>query len=167
MAGTAASAGSLPSSKHTSGWNGNGNGNGRDGPQEPSTLYKLVMTPINFASFILSLVLVDMQYSLRRVHSHAEAPSRLPSWLHSLLFCPQPYYQPARYGKDAVPGGGGSRGSSSEPYYHSNQRRLMEMEAEEAFRMRNTVLIVFGLVVAGAAGAVWFFATRLYRYWFV
>ncbi len=128
---------------------------------------QLVMTPINFASFILSLVLVDMQYSLRRVHSHAEAPSRLPSWLHSLLFCPQPYYQPARYGKDAVPGGGGSRGSSSEPYYHSNQRRLMEMEAEEAFRMRNTVLIVFGLVVAGAAGAVWFFATRLYRYWFV
>ncbi|UNI15278.1 hypothetical protein JDV02_001822 [Purpureocillium takamizusanense] len=163
MTDTAASA---TSSKHPSNGHGNGHDNESDGPQQPSKLYKLVMTPINFASFIISLVLVDMQYSLRRVHSHAEAPTRLPSWLHSLLFCPQPY-QPAHYRKDANAAAGGSRDSWSEQYYHSNQRRLMEMEAEEAFRMRNMVLIVFGLAVAGAAGAAWFFATRLYRCWFV
>ncbi|ATY63220.1 hypothetical protein CCM_06677 [Cordyceps militaris CM01] len=101
---------------------------------------RIVMTPINFVSFLVSLVLVDIHYTRRRLHTHAESPSRLPSWLHDLLYRRHPYED--------------LRGQSSEIhepwYYHSKQKKLMRMEAEDAFRLRGTVLV--GLAVALAAG---------------
>ena len=118
------------------------------------------MTPVNFTSFLLSLALVDMHYTLARLHNHAEAPGRLPSWLHGLLFRPQPYR--AAY----APGRGTRAGAAPyEWHYHSNQRGLMEMEAADAFRIRTAVLVVLGVAVMGAAWAAWCLAGRLYRCW--
>ncbi|KAJ4151329.1 hypothetical protein LMH87_012035 [Akanthomyces muscarius] len=107
---------------------------------EPSTLYKIIMTPLNFASFLVSLILVDIYYSRLRMHTHAESRSRLPNWLHDLLYQKDPYEDVRQ-----KPGG------VHEPwYYHSKQKKLMKMEAEDAFRLRSTVLV--GLAVVAAAG---------------
>ncbi len=98
------------------------------------------MTPVNFVSFLVSLVLVDIHYTRLRMHTHAESRSRLPNWLHNLLYRKHPY----EYMRQ-------KKNGSHEPwYYHSKQKKLMKMEAEDAFRLRGTVLV--GLAVVAAAG---------------
>ncbi|OAR01992.1 hypothetical protein LLEC1_00096 [Akanthomyces lecanii] len=98
------------------------------------------MTPINFVSFLISLVLVDIHYSRLRMHTHAESRTRLPNWLHDLLYHKHPYE-----GMRQRPSG-----LHESWYYHSKQKKLMKLEAEDAFRLRSTVLV--GLAVVAAAG---------------
>ena len=88
------------------------------------------MTPINLVTFLLSLALVDARLTAQRatMHSHPPYPTRLPSWLHRALFTTRPPSQPA---PDARP---------HEGWYHSRQRQLMRLEADEAFRLRGAVL---------------------------
>ncbi|POR35390.1 Uncharacterized protein TPAR_04398 [Tolypocladium paradoxum] len=131
---------------------------------EPPTLYRLVVTPLAFISFLLSLVLVDLHYSLVRLRSHAQAPSRLPPWLHALLFRPRPY-ESLRH-KHRGPSSSRQLQGGTEWHYHSNQRRLMEMEAAEAFEIRSRVLVVLALAAAGGTGATWYAASRLYHHWY-
>ncbi|KAJ4381969.1 hypothetical protein N0V85_008612 [Neurospora sp. IMI 360204] len=126
-----------------------------------STLYKVVMTPIIFVSFILSLAIVDLKYSMHRSHYHAERrPSRLPPWLHRIAYKYRPYQYTAvdENGKPV---------EDKDGYYHSKQRKLMAMEADDAFQMRRTV--VAGLVLAGMVatwGAWWTLRWVLARvYW--
>jgi hypothetical protein len=125
------------------------------------------MTPLLFTSFLLSLLLVDLRHSALRSHYHADAtqPSRMPGWLHRIV------YRYRRYRYVAVddraqagtptpsPGSPGSPGmggvAEAEDYYHSKQRKLMKMEAEEAFEMRGVVVVVLGLVSFGVLWAVW------------
>ncbi|OAA64077.1 hypothetical protein ISF_04786 [Cordyceps fumosorosea ARSEF 2679] len=110
---------------------------------EPGTLYKLFMTPIYFVSFLVSLTLVDIHYTQLRMHTHAESRSRLPSWLHDILYS-RYSYQDSQWKPSDV----------TEPWhYHSKQKKLMRMEAEDAFRLRGTVIAgLAGLAVAAAAG---------------
>lgn len=83
------------------------------------------MTPVNLISFVLGLWLVDLRYQLRRARDHPHPPYK--SW-SSWLWRPR-------------------RGQAEEPfYYHSKQKKLMRMEASEAFRLRNRVII--GLALA-------------------
>ncbi|KAK8140260.1 hypothetical protein PG984_000326 [Apiospora sp. TS-2023a] len=90
--------------------------------QEQSKLYRMVMTPVNLISFVLGLWLVDLRYRLRRARDHPHPPSA--SFMSSWIWRPK-----------------------EEPfYYHSKQRKLMRMEASEAFRLRNRVII--GLALA-------------------
>jgi hypothetical protein len=65
------------------------------------------MTPLNCIAFLLSLYWVDWQNQARREHSHRGRQSRLPTWLHCLIYTPQPY--------------------------HTNQKKLWKMEADDAF----------------------------------
>lgn len=97
------------------------------------------MTPVNFVSFLISLVLVDIHYTRLRMHTHAESRSRLPNWLHDLLYRRYPY-------EDIRRKPGGVRGPW---YYHSKQKKLMRMEAEDAFKLRGPVLV--GMAVAAAS----------------
>lgn len=97
------------------------------------------MTPINFVSFLFSLLLVDYRYTMIRSHNHAEESTRLPRWLHSLLYRPKP----------------DPRGSH-DAYYHSNQKKLMRLEATEAFRLRNTILFLAVLGLGAVLGGVWY-----------
>lgn len=113
------------------------------------------MTPVNFVVFLFSLLLVDLRYSLMRSHSHAETSSRLPTWLHNLFYSPRPYQYMRVKGKD----------QEGRWYYHSKQKKLMRMEAEEAFQIRNTMLIVLAVVIAAASGTAWYLATRIYRHY--
>lgn len=120
------------------------------------------MTPINFTSFLFSLVIVDVHYTFMRLRYHAEAPGLLPSWLHRLLFCLQRYRDAHARGVD---GAAQTRDGSDGWHYHSDQRRLMEMEAEDAFKIQSTVLVVLGLAIMGAAVAAFYLTIRLCRYW--
>lgn len=124
------------------------------------------MTPLIFISFLVSLALVDLRHSALRAHYHADADgasSRLPRWLHRLVY----RYRGYRYdfddaaaraaGRPATPSSSprseGQAGSGD--YYHSKQRKLMKMEAAEAFEIRGWVLVVLGLLGASVLWAAW------------
>ncbi|KAH6619857.1 hypothetical protein B0J18DRAFT_467985 [Chaetomium sp. MPI-SDFR-AT-0129] len=156
-------------------------------PREPSTLYKFIMTPLIFTTFLLSLALVDLRHSISRTRYHAHPTStaaddaahsdhrsrtRLPPWLHRLIYRYQPYrYDRERPGSSATaspavtpglspgtpgtPGSYLSKGEEAGDYYHSKQRKLMKMEAEEAFEMRGMVVVVLGVVSVGVMWAAW------------
>jgi hypothetical protein len=120
------------------------------------------MTPITFVSFIFSLAFVDFRYSLIRSHNHAEQPSRMPSWLHHVLYRPSPY-QYVRVKDSKVAQGQDEHGNW---YYHSMQKKLMRMEVDEAFQIRGTVMLLFGLVLALITWGAWVvgsYVSRLIR----
>jgi len=100
------------------------------------------MTPIIFISFLISLSLVDMRHSAKRKHYHAEArDSRMPQWLHRIVF----RYQRYRYVPADNQGRPLGEAVDGHQYYHSNQRKLMRMEVAEAFEIRSTVVMALGL----------------------
>lgn len=102
------------------------------------------MTPVNFVTFLFSLLLIDLRYTMMRTHTHAAGTySRLPAWLHALIYRPR----------------------HSEAYYHSKQKKLMRMEAEEAFRFRNTMLVLLAGATIGMAASVWYVVGRVSRHW--
>lgn len=143
------------------------------------------MTPINFVSFLLSLYLVDCHYHDKRIQQHSERYSRLPSWpplpawLQRMLFSSRATYNPYDWVGGSGSGSGGrknevvnNRGSNrgTNPdrwYYHTQQGKLMRMEAADAFELRRAVLVGLsavlavlcavglGSVVMGAGWALW------------
>ncbi|EAQ92538.1 predicted protein [Chaetomium globosum CBS 148.51] len=137
-------------------------------PREPSTLYKA--TPGRGGLGYHSL-----RHSIPVARLTAETPPTtntnrhrtrrvLRPWLHRVVY----RYQPYRYANSstrpaAEPGNspGGARGASdgggggAGEYYHSKQRELMRMEAEEAFEMRSVVVVGLGLVSVVVEWMVW------------
>lgn len=109
------------------------------------------MTPITFVTFLFSLLIVDMRYSITRAYGHPDRNSRLPPWLHQLIYRRQPYQQ---------------QGNGDQPpgrwYYHSKQKKLMRMEASEAFEMHTSVMLVLAVTATAAAGVSGYVASRLY-----
>lgn len=121
---------------------------------------QIIMTPLIFISFVVSLAIVDFRYSLRRSHYRTESSennnsdrttTRTPSWLHRLLF----KYRPYRY--VAVSDQPTEEKSRSKwgTYYHTKQRKLLKMEAADAFEIRNTVLALLGILSLGLVWGVW------------
>ena len=111
------------------------------------------MTPLVFVSFLASLAWVDFRYSLMRSHSHSEDPSRLPRWLHRAVYREAPYkYVKVDTTKPSAPP---ASDEGVRWYYHSKQRKLMRMEADDAFQIRSTVLVVLGLLAVAATWALW------------
>ena len=107
------------------------------------------MTPINFVTFLVSLWLVDYHYHHQREYESARREhrdSRLPEWLHRLVYKPQQPYCWAGPGNNPSPGGGG--GGETRWYYHTKQKKLMRLHAAEAFEMRNPVLAAMALATA-------------------
>ena len=138
------------------------------------------MTPIHFTTFIISLFLVDVWYTIQRSYTHAHPPppprgatgSLLPGWLRALVF-----YQDDLYGREGESGDGYGDGDDDGPrhstrprrrrpwHYHSNQKQIMRMEAEEAFRVRGTVLAALGIGVVLAVAGLWSASRYAYRFW--
>ncbi|KAG9253529.1 uncharacterized protein F5Z01DRAFT_143389 [Emericellopsis atlantica] len=119
----------------------------------PSALYKLVMTPVNFITFVLSLVIIDIQYSLKRSHNHAQAHSRLPAWLHALLYRP--------YEDGTSP----NAGTGVPWYYHTKQKKLLRMETEDAFKIRSTMLVFLAVLVTSAVAGSWWLIRSIVQLW--
>lgn len=117
------------------------------------------MTPIIFVTFLASLVLVDLSYSIKRSHLHPEEySSRLPHWLHRIIYRYQPY-QYVQVDRDGNP----IRDSAYQGFYHSKQRKLMKMEVDDAFQIRGTVLFVMGILAMISAWSLWRLATWMLR----
>ena len=97
------------------------------------------MTPIIFVSFLISLALVDYQNSVRRSRYHASSreASLLPNWCHCILY--RKLTGRKTPCEDLL-------GGPQQKYYHSNQRKLLEMEADEAFEMRGSVVLLLGVL---------------------
>ncbi|KAK4188365.1 hypothetical protein QBC35DRAFT_206587 [Podospora australis] len=125
------------------------------------------MTPVFLVSFIISLVIVDIRNTALRRHFHAEdsEPSRMPRWLHRILYRYKPYkYEvlvddngkpvtaPTRI-RDGVPPIVGP--ASREEFYHSKQRKLMKMEVMEAFETRESVVAVLAVIGVGVLFVAW------------
>ncbi|KAK8095780.1 hypothetical protein PG999_013802 [Apiospora kogelbergensis] len=102
------------------------------------------MTPINLISFILGLWLVDLKYWYQREHGrpHAAASS---SW-----YAPAWFWKPRRRQPYDWVGGAGPtpvrKQNNDRFYYHTKQKKLMRMEADEALRLRNGVIVGMVLV---------------------
>ncbi|KAH7136636.1 hypothetical protein EDB81DRAFT_87887 [Dactylonectria macrodidyma] len=148
------------------------NGPGLQRPKQPSALYSMVMTPVNLIVFLVSLALVDMRYTLARSSNYydrtGDATSGLlpswfsrwfPPWMSQQLgrlvwsFRGQPYRHDAR---DAP-------NSSGRWYYHSKQKKLIKMEADEAFQMRGIILATLGVLAAAVTMLVYCVARRVYQ----
>ncbi|KAL1902791.1 hypothetical protein Sste5346_000702 [Sporothrix stenoceras] len=101
--------------------------------QKQSPLYKAVMTPVIFVSFLVSLAWVEFRYSMLRSHEHGNSPQNpnksnksaqpqngnntatnadaacsqhrmpMPAWLHSLVYRRQPYHYVLVKGADGQP----------------------------------------------------------------
>lgn len=113
------------------------------------------MTPVIFVTFVVSLTLVDYRYSAMRSQYHAEPPSRLPAWIHRLVYRYQPY-QYVLVDENRQP-----TGQRADPrYLHSKQRKLMKMEVVDAFEIRSTVLVILGLLSLALIWGVWQVARR-------
>ncbi len=109
----------------------------------------MVVTPVVFVSFIVSMLWIDYRNTVRRSHLHSEdTPHRMPPWLHHLVFRAQPYG--AARAADQ-PG----RKEDGRWYYHSKQKKLLKMEVADAFEIRTTVLAVLALASAAATWLVW------------
>ena len=92
------------------------------------------MTPVIFVSFLVSLAWVDFRYTLMRSHTHAgDEPSRMPRWLHRMLYREAPY-QYVRVNAAGAASGTVVREERGKWYYHSKQRKLMKMEVKLLFR---------------------------------
>ncbi|KAL2018934.1 hypothetical protein VTK56DRAFT_10228 [Thermocarpiscus australiensis] len=155
--------------------------------REPSAIYKLVMTPLLFISFVVSLALVDLRNSARRAHYHPDPDpdpdrarhhhhhhhhSRLPAWLHRIVYRYLPYDYVAvdergrpwggrrEARRKPTPGSGEGREDADadgdgDGYYHSKQRKLMKMEAAEAFEIRGWVMAILGLLSMAVLWGLW------------
>ncbi|KAK2032596.1 hypothetical protein LX32DRAFT_181453 [Colletotrichum zoysiae] len=123
-----------------------------------STLYKVIATPIIFVSFLLSLAWVDIRYTIKRSRNHSQG-GWMPSWLHNVVYRSSPYhYVQVRDRKNPKP-----TGDKEEWYYHSKQKKLMRMEADDAFQMRGYVLAVLVLVSLTVSWGVWLVSSWLWR----
>ncbi|KAF7559598.1 hypothetical protein G7046_g4568 [Stylonectria norvegica] len=130
-------------------------GHGTTGTQQTApSLYSLIMTPLNFTIFLVSLLLVDARYTLLRAHGHPSSTSRLPVWLQQLLYRPTPY--------QTVGQGETRQDEHGRWHYHSKQKKLMRMEADEAFQLRNTVMLLMGAAGAVLVAAVYVAGRRLF-----
>jgi len=113
------------------------------------------MTPVIFVTFLFSLMLVDLRYSVRRSPFHPDdVSSRLPRWLHRVIYRYQPY-QYVRVDKHGTP----TRERVYSGFYHSKQRKLMKMEVDDAFQIRRTVLFAMGLLIMMVTWSLWQLAT--------
>ncbi|CRK18437.1 hypothetical protein BN1723_017650 [Verticillium longisporum] len=112
------------------------------------TLYKLIMTPIIFVSFLVSLAWVDLRYTLMRSHGR-RSDSRLPAWLHHLVYRPAHEHDRTRPARAA--GGGGGQSQTTGGYYHTKQKKLAKMEMADAFEIRTHVAAVLAVLVTVVA----------------
>ncbi|KAF9879009.1 hypothetical protein CkaCkLH20_03242 [Colletotrichum karsti] len=104
------------------------------GTIQQSTIYKGIVTPIIFVSFLLSLVWVDIRYTLKRSRNrgHDHGGGWMPAWLHSIMYRRSPYEHVQTRDRSRTPS---PKDEQSDFYYHSKQKKLMHMEVDDAFEL--------------------------------
>jgi hypothetical protein len=136
---------------------------------------QIILTPVLFISFILSLSFVNLRDRAHRTYAHSSA-SFLTYFYPSNWLNLEPYQDPddSRWGRrdstghvepcDTIsPKSGGKKKRGS---WHLNKkiRKMAKLEVSDAFEMRGMVIVVMlammlvGAVVLGV-GVKWLFAT--------
>lgn len=134
---------------------------------------QLLIAPLTFLSFLISLALIDQQNTLHRYRTHQHSAPRPPApttlfgrvreSLHSLIYRPASPYAYLRSPGQKMTASLGSR--KEEPWYwHTKQRHMMAAEMDEAFRVRKWVLGMLALALVGGLGAVGMFLTVASRW---
>lgn len=122
------------------------------------------MTPVIFVSFLLSLALVDFRYSVLRSEGHRNRGSRLPAWLHRIVYMPSPDQSNNGSSGNKSTQTHNSTGGQEDGYYHSKQKKLAKMEMADAFEIRGAVVaFIFGMSVVMSWG-VWTAGHSLWRH---
>ncbi|KPM44792.1 hypothetical protein AK830_g1682 [Neonectria ditissima] len=138
------------------------NGSGAQRPKQPSALYTMVMTPVNLVVFLVSLAIVDLRYTIARANNSyydASVPRWLPPWLTErlrrlvMLFRARPYRHLGASAQDP----------SGDWHYHSKQKKLIKMEAAEAFQLHGTVLAALGVIAVGLTVIIYYVSSRVYH----
>ncbi|CZT04647.1 uncharacterized protein RAG0_11039 [Rhynchosporium agropyri] len=153
-----------------------------EAPKE-STVSRLLITPITFLSFLLSLALVDSHNYHLRTKSLSKSPSRsqpttllgrVRRLLHGLVFRevdagPYAYVRSPNLEVKAgekrdrsasghsspSPSPGRRSGEVDEPWHwHTKQKKMMRAEFEDALKLRKWVVLFLGLVVFSGLGMV-------------
>lgn len=114
------------------------------------------MTPILFVSFLISLAWVDFRYSVLRSKTNSRE-SRLPAWLHNAV------YRPCAARGQGNSKGKRSTGGPQDGYYHSNQKKLAEMEMADAFEVRGTVIMLLLATSAALSWGLWAVSRRVWE----
>jgi hypothetical protein len=134
--------------------------------------YKIVLTPVLFISFILSLSFVNIRDRANRTYSHS-GTSFLAYLYPSSWLDPEPYQDPdnSTWGRkgatthvepsDAIspkssvsPTEGGKKSKRS---WHLNKkiRKMAKLEVSDAFEMRGRVIVVMLVMMALASVGLW------------
>ncbi|KAF2112470.1 hypothetical protein BDV96DRAFT_602371 [Lophiotrema nucula] len=154
-------------------------------PQEP-LLVRVVLTPLYFTSFLLSLFLINRSDRVRRANSHTSTASSILSYLSpSAWIDPEPYQDPSSStwerressahvepnsaiqnarseGKDV----GGKKRREGSWYLHKRIRKIAKLEISDAFEMRGRMIVlilsVFTLLLVAVFLALRWIATKLW-----
>ncbi|KAK0119240.1 hypothetical protein ONS95_008094 [Cadophora gregata] len=153
-----------------------------EAPKE-SAISRLLITPITFVSFLLSLALIDSQNHRLRTKTHSHSPSRtqpttllghIRDSLHGLVYKevdqgPYAYVRSPNLIVNAREGlrersASGSRSprrsgererEKAEPWHwHTKQRKMMRAEVEDAFKVRKWVVVFLVLVAVFGVGSL-------------
>ncbi|KAI0164900.1 hypothetical protein GGR57DRAFT_450944 [Xylariaceae sp. FL1272] len=140
----------------------------------PAKIHQAVMTPINFITFLISLYLVDSHYRAQRERQHRnQNSSGSRPWLHRVLFrARSPYNWVDDYG--VTPANTASKATATTAdktqgrieadrghwFYHTNQKKLLRLEAADAFALRDSVF--FGLCILALIGILTLLRTSLW-----
>ncbi|TDZ60818.1 hypothetical protein CTRI78_v004717 [Colletotrichum trifolii] len=139
-------------------------GSSEAGAVQQSTIYKAVMTPVIFVSFLLSLVYVDIRHTLKRSRNHGHGGGWMPGWLHNVVYRRSPYHYMAKESSTPSPKASPSpKDEQGEWYYHSKQKKLMRMEVDDAFEMRGQVLVVLAIVSLATLWGLWVLSAWLWK----
>ncbi|TGO52731.1 hypothetical protein BCON_0136g00270 [Botryotinia convoluta] len=141
-----------------------------EAPKE-SAVVRLIIAPITFISFLISLLIIDSRNSYLRIHQHSEPRTypitfigRIQEFLHKLMFKPQPYAyikSPSR-GQNAE----GIKRKEEEPWHwNTKQKKMMKMEVSDAFKFRQWVLVGMAVVAAGIGLLVLYLANWIWQIW--
>lgn len=136
---------------------------------------QLLIAPLTFLSFLLSLALISSRNDELRRKSHTpsrpSSPSTNPSFLARTKSTVNGWIWTERKGgpydyvrsPDATPDGnekekmarnGGKEKEENKWHWHTKQREMMRMEVADAFELRKRVAISMALVLVGAVVAV-------------
>lgn len=117
---------------------------------------QFIITPVTIVSFLLSLALVDLRYSIARAQAASDdAASPLPRWLRETLYRRSSNVYVRVQGGPEKEGQEGEEQNGEPWHYQKYHGKLVKMQLDEAFELRGYVLAAIVLAMAVAIMVIW------------